>query len=111
MLIFKLRKLVDRGLFTGPMHHQPIRTCPFAIIEAGQELMDRIERGLHHPRWLNQVRADVLRTLEGRGPTPRIYVVRVTKLAALRANYLAQEEGGIAHLTDRGHEALAEVGE
>jgi len=111
-----LRKLVDRGLVIGPARNESIRARPFAITEAGRDVLARIERGLRTPRWLGRAKLAALRTLARRGPTPRPCLTRVEKVASasldalLRAGYLTQDDDQVIHLTDLGREALTEAG-
>jgi hypothetical protein len=41
-----LRKLVERGLLSGPGRTEKINCRPFALTDAGRDTLARIERGL-----------------------------------------------------------------
>jgi hypothetical protein len=111
-----LRKLVDRGLLTGPGRGVNIGAQVFALTQRARRILAKIERGLHRPRWLSPARARALQYLSGGAGwdeailRPRkIYLP--TLLALKKAGYVQESPKTMWRITDLGQEAWAEYEE
>lgn len=112
-----LCKLRDRGLLSGPETGQPY-SKPFELTQKGRELVNKIERGIHHPKWLTEPKLTVLVRLADGACLRRILVqlhgaTGPTLIALERARYIYRPQGDGAEyfaLTDLGREALADWG-
>ena len=109
-----LRKLVKRGLLDGPARGEAIRSKPFAITDKGQDILARIDRGLHRTTWLSAGRVKVLEMLADRDVARRGHLLNNgahhMSLISLRdAEYiLASADGQWLTITALGLEALHE---
>lgn len=105
-----LRKLVDRGLITGPARSRPIRSAPFAIAPRGEEILAKIERGLHRSDWLSAGKLAALELLATGFQTDRDLLDashRMSIISLKDAGYI-QRNGEMWHATPLGLEALRE---
>lgn len=111
--IASLYKLRDRGLLTGPKTGKPY-SVPFALSDAGRDILARIQRGLHRPEWITLARANALQTVvKNKGLlhySPKIYgrkFSRATLDSLVQHGYLRQESE-LYRLNDLGREAWQE---
>lgn len=108
-----LRKLVDRGLLTGPARNEDIKAKPFALTDAGRDILARIQRGLHRPRWISPAKAKILRLLTNNYHTSEnlkdwnIHPASMALASLTQAGYI-QYSSGHWRLTPLGLEAWAE---
>jgi len=113
--ITALYKLIDRGLLTGPQRGQA-NSVPFELSPAGKDLLAKIHRGLHHPKWLSETKLAVLMTLNDAPYCSRRKLLDwggtgATLNALQKAGYIYQPLGVLDYaITDLGREALAEWG-
>lgn len=109
-----LRKLIDRGLLTGPARHEDLITRPMAATQPAYDLIKRIERGLHPPEWITASRVVALDLLRRSGPLPiqelvkQHHIRQITLSSLAEHGYLELSNDYYYHITDLGREALAE---
>jgi DNA-binding PadR family transcriptional regulator len=107
-----LYKLRDRGLLSGPETRSPYDK-PFELTAEGRQLVNKIERGIHHPKWLSGPKLAVLKRLAD-GTYLRKTLVQIhgatgpTLIALERARYIYRPVADHFALTDLGREALAD---
>jgi hypothetical protein len=58
-----LRKLVERGLLSGPARTEKVNCRPFEMTEKGRDVLGRIERGLHKNSWMSAGKVKLLTLL------------------------------------------------
>lgn len=111
--IASLYKLRDRGLLSGPPTGKP-HSVPFALSQAGRDLLSRVERGLHRPEWLTVNRVEALKTLTRQSGvliySPKIHgrkFNRATLDSLVKHGYL-RKDFETYRLTDLGRETWAE---
>jgi hypothetical protein len=111
-----LRKFVDLRLLTGPARGQKIDAAPFAITQAGLDVLRRVERGLHKPAWLTQGKLRALECLVRRGGSAlRAGLagapdrVHPGALSALVGAGYVEAQGEAVCITDLGREAYEEA--
>jgi hypothetical protein len=108
------RLLARRGLLDGPVSNENIDSRPFNLSQAGRELLDRIERGLHAPAWLSPGRGSVLVILAAGYRTETELVAaglaRASIYSLARAGYIRPngDDDTTWHITALGLEALNE---
>lgn len=110
-----LRKLIDRGLLTGPGRNEDINAHPFATTPQGHKLITRLHLGLHRPEWLTVNRLAALQTLAARNNgaivySPKIYGRKFSKttLKTLHRHGYVCRDFEQWRITDLGRQALAE---
>jgi hypothetical protein len=111
-----LRKFVDSGLLTGPARDQKINAAPFAITQVGQDVLRRVERGLHSPTWLSHGKLHALECLVQHGGsasrstlTKAPDKVHSGSLNALVGAGYVEAQGETVCITDLGREAYEEA--
>lgn len=108
-----LYKLIDRGLLTGPKRGKPYSE-PFHLTDKGRKTLTRLERGLHHPEWITEPKANALTTIRKQGElyaprSPLPFGFTMTTLHSLeRAGYVRQVRPYTWVLTDVGLDAWVE---
>jgi DNA-binding PadR family transcriptional regulator len=113
-----LRKLVERGLLSGPAQSEKITARPFSLTDQGRDTLARIERGLHrNDLWMSAGKLKVLELLTDGGPASHRQLLDrgaavMSILSLLDAGYIKEfVRTGVQsdyHLTDLGREALAQ---
>lgn len=109
-----LRKLVDRGLITGPARSEGISARRFGPTDQGEIIFSRIRRGLHRWEWITPARAEALKTLiRQRGSllySQKIYGSKFSRptLDSLVKHGYVRKDFEMYRLTDLGREAWAE---
>lgn len=111
-----LRKLVDRGLLTGPARDEKISARPFALTAAGRDTLARIERGLHRNVWMSAGKLKVLELLEGGGALSQRELMdaganTMSMLSVIDAGYISQRRARDWYyygITEVGREALTQ---
>lgn len=106
-----LRKLVDRGLLTGPTRQQKIKDCPFALNEQGATVLNKVQRGLHLVSWLSPHKwAAMARLSEGPLPVDDREGIKLVTLRSLVENGYVGFDGYQYTMSALGREAWAEAG-
>lgn len=106
-----LRKLVDRGLLTGPARQEKIAARPFALTDAGRDTLARIERGLHRNEWMSAGKVKVLELLENDfyfEPQLLKKGANMMSLLSVRDAGYTTSTPGVIWITDLGREALSQ---